>query len=77
MKRAAFKIGLDFRMSGSMWRCTDVGTRSIAAIQIDYREDQSWFDGPPYDVVEYVIDERDFPACTAIRCSRSKIIKRS
>ena len=48
MKLSDFEIGRDFALSGKHWRCTDVGSRVIVAIEIDDREDQSWFTGPPY-----------------------------
>lgn len=32
MQHSDFKIGVDFRHRGKLWRCTDVGTRVIAAI---------------------------------------------
>lgn len=35
MEHDEFRIGLEFWMSGSQWRCTDVGTRVIVAIRID------------------------------------------
>ena len=30
-----FKIGENFRMSGHTWRCTDIGTRTVAAIKLN------------------------------------------
>jgi len=63
MDHSDFAIGLEFEMSGSKWRCTDVGTRTIIAIKLDV-PDPSWLSGPPYAVEEVVIDEDDFPACT-------------
>ena len=63
MKLDEFAIGMEFRMSGRRRRCTDVGSRVVIAIMIDDREDQSWFNGPPYAVLETVIDENDLPAC--------------
>lgn len=59
-----FKIGHDFWMSGKQYRCTDIGTRIIAAIHLDPTLTPDWFRGPTYAVVEYVIDEDDFGACT-------------
>lgn len=35
MKHSHFKIGAEFRCGGQLWRCTDVGTRTIVAIRID------------------------------------------
>jgi hypothetical protein len=58
-----FVIGEDFYTgSGRRWRCTDVGSRVVVAIEIDMRG-HSWFVGPPYAVVERVFDENDLPGC--------------
>ena len=64
MEHGDFKIGMTFSSPTSMWFCTDVGTRTIAAIK-DRQEspDKSWMNGPPYAVQEAVFDENDFPAC--------------
>lgn len=35
MRHAEFKIGGTFRCGGQLWRCTDIGTRTIVAIRID------------------------------------------
>jgi len=35
MKHPDFKIGAEFWCGGRQWRCTDVGTRTIAAIRLD------------------------------------------
>ena len=35
MRHAAFRIGAEFRCGGRLWRCTDIGTRTIVAIRID------------------------------------------
>jgi len=35
MKHEDFSIGLEFYTTTGKWRCTDVGTRTIAAIRID------------------------------------------
>jgi hypothetical protein len=50
-------------MSGGRWRCTDIGTRTIIAIKLEY-EDESWYARPSYAVAEDVIDEDDLPACS-------------
>lgn len=63
MKLTDFAIGAEFTMSGKRYRCTDIGTYIVAAIEIDDREDQSWFNGPPYAVLEIVIDRYDQEAC--------------
>ena len=64
MKHEDFKIGLEFRLSGKRWRCTDVGQRVVVAIYIENREEH-WFTGPPYAVQEWVLDEYDLPACSS------------
>lgn len=63
MIKSDFYIGLEFWTYYKRFRCTDVGTRVIVAIELDNREDQSWFDGPPYAVEEIVFDENDFAGC--------------
>lgn len=35
MEHKEFAIGGSFRCGGSLWRCTDVGTRVIVAIRVD------------------------------------------
>jgi hypothetical protein len=63
MKHSDFHIGLDFVGSaGFRWRCTDVGTRAILAIQLD-RTDPLWYQGPPYIAKEVVFDEHDIEGC--------------
>jgi hypothetical protein len=64
MKVSDFKIGLEFWMSGKQYRCTDVGSRIVAAIHLAPELDSSWFKGPTYAVVEHVIDEDDMMACS-------------
>lgn len=64
-----FKIGASFKTATGIWRCTDIGTRSIAAIHIAHEdgrsvyEDPSWCNGPPYAVTEEVFDSDDFGGC--------------
>ena len=73
MKHGDFRIGQDFEMSGKRWRCTDVGTRVVVAVELtaevaDYEE--VWLaGGPPYAVAEVVIDENDMPACSTDKLS--------
>jgi len=65
MKHSDFYIGLEFFGSaGFVWRCTDVGSRTIAAIRIEDDRDASWYNGPPYAVAEIIFDEYDFAACS-------------
>jgi hypothetical protein len=35
MRHGDFRIGVEFRCGGRLWRCTDIGTRTIVAIRID------------------------------------------
>jgi hypothetical protein len=35
MRHAGFRIGAEFRCAGRLWRCTDIGTRTIVAIRVD------------------------------------------
>ncbi len=35
MRLSDFHIGLEFWMSGSHWRCTDVGSRVVVAIKLE------------------------------------------
>lgn len=63
MKHSDFHIGLEFMgIAGFWWRCTDVGTRIIVAIQLD-RADPHWYSGPPYIAKEVVFDEHEIAAC--------------
>lgn len=65
MKHSDFYIGLEFFGSaGFVWRCTDVGSRTITAIQLEDGRDASWYNGPPYAVAEVVFDEYDFASCS-------------
>lgn len=41
MKKSDFKIGKDFFTASGRWMCTDIGSRTIAAIKKD-REDHSY-----------------------------------
>lgn len=62
MEHKDFSIGLEFQMASKLYRCTDVGSRIITAIRLD-KEDDSWYNGPPYAVAELVIDEYDMLTC--------------
>lgn len=78
MELADFVIGQSFWSNGHEFRCTDVGTRVVVAIQLgplevtsvdgdqtttSVTDDPSWFNGPPYAVAELVFDEYDFEVC--------------
>ena len=60
---SAFKIGTEFITETGRWRCTDVGTRTIAAIKLDLDHDKSWYSGPSYSVAENVFDEEGIIDC--------------
>ena len=45
MQHSDFRIGLEFVTTTGRWRCTDVGTRTIAAIRIDPVEVVRYEDG--------------------------------
>ena len=64
MKLGEFVIGREFWCGGQAWRCTDVGTRIIAAIKLNHDDDPSWYHGPPYAVAETVFDEDDQEGCS-------------
>ena len=66
LKKADFFIGFEFWTASGQWRCTDVGTRTIAAIKLD-KADLTWYNGPPYAVCESVFDEYDFGGCSRTR----------
>lgn len=63
MEHGDFAIGEEFLTASETWRCTDIGTRTIIAIKISDQDDTSWFNGPPYAVVEMVFDENDLGGC--------------
>jgi hypothetical protein len=44
------------------WRCTDIGTRTIIAIEVDEIEPRN-NNGPPYSIQETVFDEYDMGSC--------------
>jgi hypothetical protein len=67
MRLSDFRIGMEFWLSGSRWRCTDIGTRLVIAIRLDHDDDPSWYDGPPYAVCECPIFQHDFTACSLTR----------
>src|SRR5665811_453036 len=46
MQHADFKIGCLFRNGSGLWRCTDVGTRTILAIKLDFAEVESNRESP-------------------------------
>lgn len=71
MKHSDFYIGCEFLIESGRWRCTDVGTRTVAAIKLDHDDDPRWYEGPPYAVVERVFDEFDIEGCEKAPKQRS------
>ena len=63
MQHSDFEIGKIFLCGGNRWCCTDIGSRTIAAIRLDHDDDPTWYRGPPYAVAESVFDENDFEGC--------------
>lgn len=64
MKHSDFYVGLEFYTARpGLWRCTDIGTRTITAIHIEDGRNVNWYNGPPYAVTETVFDEYDLPGC--------------
>jgi hypothetical protein len=60
MKHLDFAVGTVFHTcTGQSWRCTDIGTRTIVAIELKPDLDEGWFNGPPFPVPEVVFDEND------------------
>lgn len=67
MKHSDFSIGTRFRTAVGVWVCTDVGTRTIAAIRIpeDTEEEmmgatlEQWMQGPPYVLEERLFNDKD------------------
>ena len=53
---------MEFTTKTGRLRCTDVGTRTIIAIKLD-KDDDSWYNGPPYAIVEHCFDENDIKGC--------------
>ena len=62
-----FPIGCEFECGGTgkRWRCTDIGTRVIVAIQVDNEAEEDLC-GPPYGVAETTFDEDDQQVCVRI-----------
>ena len=64
LQHSEFAIGKTFWCGGRPWRTTDIGTRVIAAISLDHDDDPWIYNGPPYKVVESVMDEYDMGGCS-------------
>ena len=67
MRHEAFQIGLEFECGGQRWRCTDLGTRTVIAIALEHPEDPSWYNGPPYAVVETVLTNTTWKRASRLR----------
>jgi hypothetical protein len=70
MKHSDFEIGMEFMTGAGRWRCTDIGSRTIVAIRLDLDHDPSWYNGPPYAVVESVFDEDGLEDCEPAPATR-------
>jgi hypothetical protein len=57
-----FEIGRPFVMGDRVWICTDVGSRTICAVPLDDLE-ASGDSGPPYSIVEHVLDHYAMDGC--------------
>ena len=64
MQHSDFNIGLDFYTSTGKWRCTDIGSRTIICIKLEFEQEPSWYNGPPYAVIEHAFNEYDFGGCS-------------
>lgn len=72
MKHADFHIGLEFEgAAGFRWRCTDVGARTIVAVQLTHTDPRLWH-GPPYATKEVVFDEYAMESCHIDRAEAIK-----
>lgn len=66
MKISQFAIGQTFWTGSRKWRCTDVCTHFIAAIELNQCADPRTHIGPPYEAVELAFDESKIEACTQV-----------
>ncbi len=62
MKLEDFIIGKHFFTAEGEWVCTDVGTRTIAAVKLKELI-ASGDKGPPYSIVEHLFDLYDMDGC--------------
>jgi hypothetical protein len=67
MKLSDFHPGLEFWMSGTRWRCTDIRDRTVLAIHLIYDDTPALYEGPPYHIEEVEVESYDFPACSIDR----------
>ena len=68
LKTSDFKIGDEFKFDGMeiKHRVTDIGTRTIAYITLDHEDDPSWYNGPPYAVMENVLAQEEMKGVSKI-----------
>ncbi len=59
MRHEDFRIGAEFWTATGNWRCTDVGTRTIAAIKLGPREIRHTQTGDGRDWRQVTVDEDD------------------
>jgi hypothetical protein len=80
MQHSEFEIGKIFYIGADKFRVTDVGQRTVIAIKLtnvrkhdgattttmteEQAEKEGWFNGPPYPIVEHVLDEDDIEMCS-------------
>lgn len=65
MKLKDFYVGVKFRCGANIyWQCTDIGTRTVAAIVIDKADTPVLL--PPYNVPELVFSEEEIEKCTGL-----------
>ena len=57
-----FEIGKAFTMGERVWICTDVGSRTICAVEFEALL-HAGDSGPPYSISETVLDRYDMDAC--------------
>jgi hypothetical protein len=62
MKHSEFTVGQKFMCGGILWQVTDLGKRTVVAIEV--KED--WMNGPPYALAEMVFDENDVLGCERV-----------
>jgi hypothetical protein len=64
MKHSDYEIETKFTTAMGRWQVTDIGSRVVVAIP--ETKDEGWMNGPPYAVVEIVVDEEDIVACEPV-----------
>ena len=55
-----FRIGTEFYTEAGLWRCTDIGTRTIVAVKVEDGYPSPEHHPPFSDAVEMVFDEYHF-----------------